>query len=195
MIIDHISGFELTEEERKNYFAERRVLRSLKEGLEFIYRRVRTIEEEIPGAYRLKSFSIGNNPEFRDVPYDFLWCLFRWYSVTAVDYVRMVGWLAKKESSKKAEKYLDCIIPEIHTYRNKVGAHAAFTQPLHKDKSTDLMAARMIPEWGFPYIDGRFIAGGFILPPAGQESKPSTAMAWSLTKTHEQLAKRYWPDT
>lgn len=87
---------------------------------------------------------------------------------------------------------MDNLIPEVILWRNKVGAHFAATDarldPEHPSKTDDssMLSASLhgIPTW----IDGHYFMGD------NQNIKLNQIHHWSVTKTHEKLAPRFWPD-
>ena len=197
MIIDHTDKLELSDEAVERFYHERNLLKTLAAGLDFLNYQVVKIEEEVRSRLNAKDNvvgSFGNDPRLKDIPRRLISCAFRWYSVTVCDYVRIVGWLANGGDTKKASEYLDSVIPEVRKWRNKMGAHSAFTDPKGDDSPANLFVSS-IP-WDIGFVDDAFVAGSITVS-LGSEDGGSTSrqdMEWSLTCTHRKLACRYgWP--
>jgi len=136
----------------------------------------------------------GNAPQLHGIPQHLVACAFHWYSVTACNYVRLVGWLVNGGDTAKATEYLKHVLPEVYVWRNKVGAHFARTFPRGKDTPADLAKSVMFP---ISFDDDAFYAGSLVLvmTSKGQRSSSRKDMRWSLTHTHQQLSTRYWPNS
>lgn len=136
---------------------------------------------------------------------DLVPCAFNWFSVTLVNYLRLValvelmnvrGWksAALRDPSNRSAIRAHCTgyvrdaIPEVYLWRNKVAAHFAATDPFHDDNLGTLEQSIMsVVEFKFPYYHvglGKWNA-------AGQTSQLPT---WALTKVYEDLRPRYWPE-
>ena len=215
MIIDHIDNMEISDEVVEQHFNEIRSLNYLATGLGFLNAQVQMIEAKVTA--RLPEDQIvsmfGNAPELEGIPQDLVACAFHWYSVTACNYVKLVGWLSHGGNSDHASKYLQRVIPEVYLWRNKVGAHFARIDPHKEDSPADLAASVMFP---IGFIDDSFRTTPIRLTLASGEPKPTPPgiapwrrrllamsgrqktssrrdMQWSLTDTHKRLASRYWP--
>ena len=57
----------------------------------------------------------------------------------------MVGWLATGGDSTKADDYVKRVLPAVHIWRNKVGAHFAKVKPKKEDTPADLALSVMFP--------------------------------------------------
>lgn len=119
-------------------------------------------------------------------------CSFHWYSVSACDYVRLVGWMTHDESGTKARDYVKRVIPQVYLWRNKIGAHFSRSQAWTGDNEADKYLSVMNP---IEYYLGSFHAGSAVLTIISNEVKSISkqGMMWSLTETHKMLASRYWP--
>ena len=197
MIIDHTDKLELSEEETERYYHESNLLNTLATGLDFLNRQVANLEGEARDRLNANDdlvVSFGNDPRLKGIPRRLISCTFRWYSVTACDYVRIIGWLVNGGNTKKASDYLDSVIPQVRIWRNKVGAHSAFTDPKGDDTPANLFVSS-IP-WDIGFVDDAFVAGSITVS-LGSDDGGSTSrqdMEWSLTRIHRQLACRYaWP--
>lgn len=104
----------------------------------------------------------------------------------------MVGWLAAGGDSTKADDYVRRVLPAVHIWRNKVGAHFAKVKPKKEDIPADLALSVLFP---ISFGGDAFYAGSLILS-LGKGGKSSTSrrdMRWSLTHAHRELIGRYWP--
>ncbi len=196
MIIDYVDNLELRDEDAKQYFNELRSLEYLAKGLSFLNAQVRKIESEVGDRLNKDQqvFMFGNAPALKGIPQDLVACAFHWYSVTACNYVRLVGWLVNGGDTAKANQYLQCVLPEVYVWRNKVGAHFARTSPSKKDTPADLTKSVMFP---ISFDDDAFYASSLVLgmTSRGKGSSSRKDMRWSLAHTHQKLASRYWPDS
>ncbi len=124
-------------------------------------------------------------------PMEVLSCTFQWYAVSACSYARLVGWL-KTGDPDAAREYTQSVMPRTFSFRNKIAAHLALTDP-RNDNEADLRTSVMTQ---IIYYQGRLCAGSLspILNPGGKETAASRDLSWSLTLTHERLSARYWPD-
>ena len=190
MIIDRVDNLEIPDEEEKQYFNELRSLEYLTKGLNFLNAQVQQFEAEISGSLEKDKIvhMYGNAPALEGIPQDLVACAFHWYSVTACNYVRLVGWLANGGDTSKATKYLQYVLPEVRVWRNKVGAHFARIDPRPEDTPADLTKSVMFP---ISFDDNAFYADSLLLTIEGSSSRRD--MRWSLTHTHDLLSARYWP--
>lgn len=132
-------------------------------------------------------------------------CAFNWFSVTLVNYLRLValvdlmnqrGWksndltdpINRGEIKKWCGDFVKDAIPEIYLWRNKVSAHFAVTDPFHGDNLGTLEQSIMNPvSYHSPY----FYVGEMKWNTSGSQSQLSS---WALTKTYEDLKSRFWPE-
>ena len=164
-----------------------RLLSSLQEGLDYLYSHVQATESQ--------TMSTGDLFANAPLSHSLVECAFRWYSVSICDYVKIVGLLAYEEDENKANEYMSRVIPDIHTWRNKVGAHAAFANPRKKDWST----YELMPELSSQFLvwhenESAFVAEGWIKEFTQSSDLQCRDISWSLTKAHRELSKRYWPN-
>jgi hypothetical protein len=132
-------------------------------------------------------------------------CAFNWFSVTLVNYLRLVGLVqlmstnnwkssALADPSNRAgikahcTNFVKTAVPEVHLWRNKVAAHFAATDPFHDDNLGTLEQSIMNPvTYRFPH----YHVGVMQWNTAGETSQlPS----WALTKVYEDLSARFWPE-
>ena len=218
MIIDYVDNLELRDEDAEQYFNELRSLKYLSTGLNFLNAQVQRLEAEVRS--RLENDKVvqmyGNAPALEGIPQDLVACSFHWYSVTACNYTKLVGWLVNGGNTFKATKYLQRVLPEVYIWRNKVGAHFARIDPRDEDTPADLAKSVMFP---ISFDDDAFYVDSLVLTMAsGDEKHPRPEgisdrrwrllmmsgregsssrkdMRWSLTHTHEMLSARYWPSS
>ena len=192
MIIDHIDNLELQSDEVEQYFNELQSLQYLSIGLSFLSDQVQELETIVRN--RIGKDHVvevyGNHPDLNGIPQELVACSFHWYSVTACNYVRLVGWLVSGGNKKKAKEYLQRVLPEVYIWRNKVGAHFARFDPRNDDTPADLANSVIFP---ISFSDDAFYANRLRLSikSRGQTSSSRQDMSWSLTRTHEQLSARY----
>ena len=196
MIIDHVDNVELRDEDTEQYFNEFRSLQYLWTGLSFLNDQVQKIETEVNNRldknYRV--FMFGKSDQLEEMPQNFVACAFHWYSVTACNYVKLIGWIIKGGTTAEANKYLQGVLPEVYLWRNKIGAHFAQTAPKKEDTPADLAKSVMFP---IAFEDDAFYSNSlvFSMTSGDQSSSSRQDMTWSLTHTHKQLVARYWPDS
>ncbi len=200
IVLDHKKGIKLNRDDPpfNNYQAfEQNYL-----GLKILADAVREEERKMfaaepPGGKTVLFFSSRISP--------IVYCSFNWFSVTLVNYLRLValvglmnekGWksddlvhAANREEIKKwCGGFVKEAIPDICLWRNKVSAHFAATDPFKDDSLGTLEQSIMNPvSYSSPY----FHVGLLKWNTAGTESQlPS----WALTKTYEDLRERFWPE-
>ena len=132
-------------------------------------------------------------------------CAFNWFSVTIVNYLRLVALVdlmarnnwksaALAESSNRSiikrhcTDYVRDAIPEIYRWRNKVAAHFAATDPFADDTLGTLEQSIMNSvTYKYPY----YYVGLFKWNTQGTSAELPT---WALTETYQRLASRFWPE-
>ena len=192
MIIDYVDNLEIPDEAAEQQFNELRSLEYLSKGLNFLNAQVQRLESEIRD--RLGNDRIvrmyGSAPELEGIPQDFVACAFHWYSVTACNYVKLAGWLINGGDTSKATKYLQHVLPQLHIWRNKVGAHFARIDPRPEDTPADLAKSVIFP---ISFDDDAFFEASLVLTIGGSSS--GLDLRWSLTHTDDRLSARYWPSS
>lgn len=132
-------------------------------------------------------------------------CAFNWFSVTLVNYLRLVGLVQLMNSNgwkssaladpvnrttikSHCTAYVKAAVPEVFGWRNKVAAHFAATDPFHDDNLGTLEHSLMsMVEFQYPHYHvglGKWSIG----------SDVSQLPNWALTKIYEDLSARYWPE-
>lgn len=131
----------------------------------------------------------------RNVRHTILNCIYQWYSVTACQYVRTVGAIAKKinPNGPSPWQYVKKVIPNVLDFRDKVAAHLAFSKGDSRDSDADRVLSSL-PQMEFDTT--RFVIGPWRLT-RSRGSGQSTAEfgePWNVTEVHQELRKRYRPD-
>ena len=175
---------------------------NLKEGLHFLAQQMSTFERQTLEENPIPKGNLSNVSDKNSNP--LITCIAHWYAVSLVNYLRFIALieytekhnlnaedLPKPEHAKfikvHCDDYVDKLIPEIVLWRHKVGAHFAATdaRPKKNDDRSMLSASlHGIPAW----IDGRYFMGNNLNP------NLNPIQHWSVTKTHEKLASRLWPE-
>jgi len=137
---------------------------------------------------------IGNAPEFAGVPKAMLTSAFHWYAMWAYQYVNTVGTIAYRQdkSREMALKYVERVIPEVKTFRDKVAAHFAWNTKNKNDSDAE-RSFSIISLMGFQ--NESFVMGGptLVRMSAGKVSDSRDMLPWSISKIHGRLRERYWP--
>ena len=134
-----------------------------------------------------------------------LGCVFDWFSISLVSYLRLVKLIdlmevnkweiaqlrdksVRDEVKRACPMYISSVAPAVYKWRQKIAAHRAATDPRKADNLTTLTYSTMpTVSYSTPYygvMNFRLIMGG---------GGPLDLEQWSLTKTFEDLAPRFWP--
>ena len=199
VVIDHIDDIQVSAEVHHNNLS---ILRSLEIGMFHLAASVRRREvEELErfGRDEIRGFfDFGNDLELM------LGCVFDWFSISLVSYMRTIqlmhlmetnGWGLENLKQKSAQRklrnacrmYISRIAPDVLEWRNKVGAHRVATDP--RSDSLALLKYSTFPSVGYqsPYYGvGHF---SLTLGDGSSAALPN----WSLTQKYEELIPRYWP--
>ena len=190
MILDFIYKLELPDNETENHYDARMALARLGEGLFWIHQEVTKIELELRKEAAKDDIQLAiAGGILENKPFGLLSCAFQWYAVSACNYAQLIGWLATRDTDL-AKKYVKKVMPKLLSYRNKVAAHFAITDPL-RDNEADLAASVMTH---IIYVRGRLCAAALTptVKTNGQEITVSRDISWSLSLAHERLAPRFW---
>jgi hypothetical protein len=198
-ILDYIDNIAVPGNVFANPANEYWALVCVRHGLEFLYRQAAQCDEVMrklaSGNNPKKRVLIwGNDPAMSGIPKPLLTCSFHWYAVSACQYVRTVGAIAHRHdcSRRSALDYLQAVIPEVLTFRNKVAAHFAWTTKNQKDNDAERLASVMPP---LTFVDDSFHVGAWSVSiRRGEEESSSGVHSWSICKIHDELGKRYWPE-
>ena len=198
IILDHPCPISVDTSSGPSYGNELQVLGAWQNGLHFLYRQVRAMEEAAPAKIvsKLTGNELMEQPKSECV-FDNLGCCFQWYAITLCNYVELVGrigWELDQDRPKKllpVRKYLEQVVGPVLSYRNFVAAHVARAHGTRSNAAERF--ASLIPPSAL--VNGNYIAGAYTvhMRQSGTVSKSGAIQPWSLTKKHEELAPRYWP--
>ncbi len=198
-ILDHIDNIAVP----GNVFAEPGneywALLWLWQGMEYLYCRVRQsdefVKQQVNPDGNVRFHCSGNLPELQQVPQGLLTCAYHWYAVSACQYVGTVGAIGHRQDNTRPgwRDYVMAVIPEVFAFRNKVAAHFAWCVGDKRDNPAERLAS-ILPSLIF--ADDCFQIAGYTvsLRQGGKASNSTTIRAWSLSRVHERLRKRYWPE-
>lgn len=188
--LDHIQSIKVEGDVFKEPKNEYWSLICLFEGMELLYHNAKKCNDLVE-LNSPESFLFGNAPELKNVPKAILTSYLHWYAVSASNYVRTVGAIAgeKQLIDCKPLDYARKIIPEVITYRDKVAAHFSWSTKNNKDNSAERMVG-VIPQ--LTYHNNTFHVGQMSFVNGNDNS--DEIKPWSITETHIELKKRYWPE-
>ncbi len=196
-ILDYIENIKVEGDPFKEPANEYYALLSLKTGLEYLYRFARQCDELCLNKIGSKQncFLYGNSPELKGIPKQLLSCVFHWYSISSCQYVRTVGTIAYRQDNSRMTslEYLNSIIPEVKTFRDKVAAHFAWLTKNEHDNDAERLASR-IPSISF--LGDSFQVGSLrlLMTKSGNSTDSKQITPWSIVKVHKRLMERYWPE-
>ncbi|MEX1098002.1 MAG: hypothetical protein WED34_18310 [Planctomycetales bacterium] len=198
-VLDHFDGIVVPGDVFSKPANEFWALVCLWSGMEYLYRQCVKCDETVrqrlnpDGKFMISGF--GNLPGTEDVPKALLTCAFHWYAISACQYVRTVGAIAHRHDSDRPRprEYVDSVIPEVVAFRDKVAAHFAWTTENKKDNEAE-RAASVLPPLAF--VNDAYHVGANVLHVrrAGKSSDSKSISPWSLSRVHERLRQRYWPE-
>jgi len=194
MIIDYKDNIDASEEPFANAL---RALTTVSIGLNSLFRFTKHLEEGIQTKMLVMQY--GRLLTLDPTEQAQLECVYHWYSVSIVNYVRLVNSIrCKMDGSQPNDTYEKFVLgPEIIMYRNKVGAHFASAQynqmAVKKDTDADRKFSVM-PQ--ITRANDRYIVGGMCLSEAktknGKRVNEVVDLGpWSLTMKHEELNERF----
>jgi hypothetical protein len=178
------------------------------QGMEYLNGQVRRCEDEakkaIDGGAKVFSFTddrfevenlvmAGRLPdELKNIPMPLVTMAFHWYAISACQFVRLVGAIAKRHDNSRPlpNDYASPIIPEVIAFRDKVAAHFSWSTKNKRDNDAERMAS-ILPSVAL--AKGRFCVGSMTvsLRRSGKVSTSEAIQEWSLTEVHERLTARY----
>src|SRR5690242_4959546 len=197
-ILDHVDNIAVPgivfEQPANEYWA----LLCLRSGMEFLYRQTRqcdqVMRQQVNPHGNLNYVGMGDLPEMRAVPTPLLTCAFHWYAISACQYARTVGAIARRQDATRPPPphYVAAVLPDVLAFRDKVAAHFAWSTQNNKDNDAERLASILPP---VTFEDDSFHVGGFTvaLRRAGKESSSRSIAPWSICKVHERFQARYWP--
>ena len=205
VILDHVDKISIAGNPFKNPVGEYWALVCLWEGMEYLYHHARKCDN-IAGR---QSFSVCNEQTDQgrisrldvvgdscpdQVPQTLLICLFHWYAVSAVQYVRTVGAIAYKHDSSRQfpREYAEKVIPEVYLFRDQVAVYFAWSAGSKQDNDAELPVSAL---QSLLFQDGSYYVGNTraALHGHGKASDSQVIKPWSLCRVHAALRARYWP--
>lgn len=196
-MLDHIDNISLSKDfPIKNLHA----LNYHADGLHYLAQSIRSEEIKI---YQLNNGELGYQAVHMD-NHNILMNMFNWFSLSLVNYVKLVGFIDYVTKNKLTEQdikqgvqrreirehsiaYAKKVIPEIVLYRNKLSAHHALSDARNDDNIMTLLSSSMNSiVYRNPYFEASFFWESDDIKP---DLKP-----WVLTEIYEKLCIRYWPD-
>src|SRR5262249_48641402 len=148
--LDYIDGISVPGDVFSEAPNEYGALLYLRAGLIFLARQASKCDqlarERLNPTGTAEVLSFGNSPRLRDIPLGLLSCCFHWYAVSACQYVRTVGAIAYQldPTRPRPRAYVERVIPEVLSFRNKVAAHFAWTSTDERDNEAE-RAMSVIP--------------------------------------------------
>ena len=169
----------------------------LREGLDFLAQQVgkceATVRERVNPMGNLNVIAFGTLPEFQGLPMGLLTCAFHWYAISACQYVRTVGVIAKSHDPENCRPvtYVERVIPEVKMFRDKVAAHFAWGSRNKKDNDAERVAS-IIPS--LIWSDDNFVVSGHKVVIRGDDNVTDSEgiTPWSVSVVHRRLRDRYW---
>jgi len=197
-ILDHIDDITVPGNVFQEPVNEYWALICLRHGMEFLYQQAHRCDQDVKQQVnpdgKLRFFAGGNFSAFNRVPKSLLTCGFHWYAISACQYVKTVGAIARKFDPNRPlpKDYAETIIPEVIAFRDKVAAHFAWTTKNNHDNDAERLASILPP---LTFNDDSFYVGDLTvtLRRGDKESSSQAIKPWSLSKVHEALRERYWP--
>lgn len=198
-ILDHIDSITVP----GNVFAEPAneywALAWLHQGMEFLYQQVRRCDEvtrqQVNPKEDMRIMCSGNFPGLPQLPQGLLTCAFHWYAISACQYVRTVGAIAHRQDNTRPlpQDYANTVIPEVIAFRDKAAAHFAWCTTNKRDNPAERFASIIPP---LVFQDDSFHVGTLAihLRQGGKVSDSTAIRPWSLSRVHERLRQRYWPE-
>lgn len=197
-VLDHIENIivpgDIFQEPNNEYYA----LICLQNGMKFLYHQAahsdEVVKQQLNPLDKLQIMCFGNLPELNQIPQTLLTCAFHWYSISACQYVRLVGAIAYRQDRSRLSplQYVKNVIPEVLTFRDKVAAHFSWSTKHSQDNDAERLVSILPP---LLFINDSFHVGAHTvaLQKSGKASTSEEIKAWSICKVHQQLRKRYWP--
>jgi hypothetical protein len=199
IILDHETGtsYDQASTRLKNLHAHY----YLPEGLHFLADGVRNMELSQVGSENGAKIAFVLNPDGANS--SILTNSAHWFANTLTNYLRFVALIQlandndwtiqdvhknRKRVKKHCTEYVKGIVPDIHRWRNKISAHFAITDPRPDDTTTLLTYSAM---YKVTFQNPYYLVSGINW---GSGGVSTDFKAWSLSKTFDELAPRFWPD-
>lgn len=195
--LDYIDGINVPGDPFKEAANEYWALLCLRHGLECIAAQAQTFNAKGLAANdpdgKTKSFVMGRLPGLDIAEQAILTCMFHWYSVSACNYVRIVGAIAYQQDNSRPipPVYIGRIMPDVLEFRDKVGAHLAWSTKNRNDTDADRLWSS-IPQLAWWDDSFKVNAVAVRVRKGDKESNSVATKPWSITGVHEQLRARFW---
>jgi len=166
------------------------------QGMELLYRQAATADRAANEYWNTKALKVEVFGQFPPgISPGLLECTFDWYAVTACKFVWLMGEIGHRADSAqccRGSDYVSKVIPDVRSYRDKIGAHFAWATENKRDNSAERIIS-VFPQVLFS--DDTFVVQGHVLTQkSGDKVSTSDSMRpWSVRKTHEMLRCRYQP--
>lgn len=194
--LDQEESWTLDTAQCNEYQNELNAILDVSNGLQHLATRISMLEESVNLQFpQLASRCVmGAAPELiwlaeRDEP---VAAYFQWYSVSAKSLLQMVLALRRLTSKEcPAESEYRAAFDSLVTYRDKVGAHAAWAQ---NRRQGDNRADKLSSSLPFGLCNGLLVAVPVQFDVIESGDKPPTEsklQRWSITDVHRQLSARY----
>lgn len=207
--IDFLEGIEV---EQKHHLNELNSLKMLFVGMRQLVTNLKRLEDNRTSLFppNVRFMSYGNTDGSLEQD-QLIACYSHWFAISACNYARLVGFLrglANADFSREdlgntsryqvikdaVNKYVSGVteLDDVRTWRNKVGAHFAITDPRKDDNLATLQLSVMHPvAFNLP----RYEVGGLALTLKNSAGVFTSELpTWSITAAFERLIPRYWPD-
>lgn len=191
MILDVTEPIEVPEEAVKDYSNYIHQLKDLALGLTFINAAMTKYEEElikITGGHLVLSIGhISVLDQVKGIPRSLAVCYFHWYSVSAVNFVRTIGWIGSKfYKNINVRDYTESIVGDLIGFRNKVSAHFAFSSRDKRDNPAERQHTASFPI----NLRSKRVVVNTMTFHSG-EHDTSELKEWNIPEVHAQLIERY----
>lgn len=208
VLIDSVESLNVN---RNDYFNEIGSLRTLSNGLRELSAPIKRREAAFAkaGGDRFNVLMYGGTSPAEVRMLDVTACMFHWFGLSLCNYARLVGFirglhcgdfvradLTDKKGVEKAKRSIEAYvlgIPEltdVKTWRNKVFAHFAITDPFREDNISTLDMSVICPVT----FEGKYYVGSMVMTKKNSSGNHTSSLPkWSMTDVFESLIPRFWP--
>jgi hypothetical protein len=198
-ILDHVDDIRVPGNPFKEPVNEYWALVCLNVGLESLYAHASKLEEqvrkEIDPEGKVHGFSQGRIPGLQTWENALLTSMFHWYAVSACNYARLVGAIARQldEHRPTPPEYIKKVMPEVLSFRDKIAAHFAWSTMNERDNEAE-RASSVFPQLSWSGDALKVRAFTLYMRKGDKVSDSAAIRPWSVTKVHKELRLRYWPE-
>ncbi len=196
-ILDYIDDIRVAGDPFKEPANEYWALVCLQIGLESLFAHASKLEErvrkEIDPEGKVHAMVRGRIPGLNGLENALLTSMFHWYAVSACNYARLVGAIARQLDDRRPTppEYIKNVMPEVLSFRDKIAAHFAWSTRNERDNDAERLSS-VFPQLAWSG-DALTVAGLTVHLRRGDKISDSGAIRhWSITKVHKQLRSRYW---